>query len=318
VGEELEFAQAERGESEIEQRLNHVRPTQQSEDKWDPRPNVVESDDYRAEYEIQNGDREHTGFTSFSEKDEEVYPHPRPHHVRDADDHEVGLEARESDATPWGMGAATVWRCGPAVSSLRRKTLNEKAILMIQRVTPPRRGAYGIDAPYAPAFIAVLFALELALAVILGKVWILLAALFILAILGFYLHGTLRGKFVVWAELLDTLNLRGDERILDMGCGRGAVLLMAAQHLTTGSAVGVDLWRSADQSGNSPEATRRNAIAEGVADRVEVHTGDMTALPFTDGSFDVVVSSLAIHNIRGRAGRVPSRSWSRKPIIYGN
>ncbi|MEO8032702.1 MAG: class I SAM-dependent methyltransferase, partial [Gemmatimonadota bacterium] len=94
-----------------------------------------------------------------------------------------------------------------------------------------------------------------------------------------------------------------DERILDMGCGRGAVLLMAAQHLTTGRAVGVDLWRSADQSGNSPEATQRNAVAEGVADRVELHTGDMTALPFEDNSFDVVVSSLAIHNISGRAGR---------------
>jgi SAM-dependent methyltransferase len=39
-----------------------------------------------------------------------------------------------------------------------------------------------------------------------------------------------------------------------------------------------------------------------VADRVELHTGDMTALPFEDNSFDVVVSSLAIHNIRGRAG----------------
>ena len=78
---------------------------------------------------------------------------------------------------------------------------------------------------------------------------------------------------------------------------------MAAQHLTTGRAVGVDLWRSADQSGNSAEATRRNAIAEGVADRVELHTGDMTALPFADNSFDVVVSSLAIHNISGRAGR---------------
>jgi len=174
---------------------------------------------------------------------------------------------------------------------------------MTQRVTPRRRGAYGIDAPYAPAFIAVLAALELALAVILGNVRILPAALFILAILGFYLHGTLRGKFVVWAELLDTLNLRGNERILDMGCGRGAVLLMAAQHLTTGRAVGVDLWRSADQSGNSPEATQRNAVAEGVADRVELHTGDMTALPFEDNSFDVVVSSLAIHNISGRAGR---------------
>ena len=88
-----------------------------------------------------------------------------------------------------------------------------------------------------------------------------------------------------------------------MGGGRGAVLLMAAQHLTTGRAVGVDLWRSIDQSGNSVEATQRNAVAEGVADRVELHTGDMMALPFEDSSFDVVVSSLAIHNIWGRAGQ---------------
>ena len=126
---------------------------------------------------------------------------------------------------------------------------------------------------------------------------------FMSAVLGFYLHNTLRGKFVVWADLLDQLHLRGDERILDLGCGRGAVLLMAAQHLTTGRAVGVDLWRSVDQSGNSLEATRRNAIAEGVADRVELHTADMTALPFADDSFDLVVSNFAIHNISGRAGR---------------
>ena len=174
---------------------------------------------------------------------------------------------------------------------------------MSERVTPRRRGSYGIDAPIAPAFIAVLAALEFTLAVLLGKVHILLAALFILAILGFYLHGTLRGKFVLWAGLLDSLNLRGDERILDMGCGRGAVLLMAAQRLITGRAVGVDQWRTIDQSGNSAEATQRNAVAEGVADRVELHTGDMKALPFEDNSFDLVLSSLAVHNISGRAGR---------------
>src|SRR3984893_5821636 len=174
---------------------------------------------------------------------------------------------------------------------------------MTKRVSPRRRGSYGIDAPLASAFLAFLAALEVALAVISGSVRPLLAALFILAILGYYLYTTLRGKFVVWAKLLDQLNLRGDERILDLGCGRGAVLLLAAQHLTTGRAVGVDLWRSGDQSGNSAEAARRNATAGGVADRVELHTGDMTALPFEDNSFDVVVSSLAIHNIRGRAGR---------------
>jgi ubiquinone/menaquinone biosynthesis C-methylase UbiE len=30
---------------------------------------------------------------------------------------------------------------------------------------------------------------------------------------------------------------------------------------------------------------------------VEVHTADLTALPFPDASFDVVTSALAIHNI---------------------
>ena len=125
---------------------------------------------------------------------------------------------------------------------------------MSKRVTPRRRGSYGIDAPIAPAFIAVVAALQFTLAVASGKVRNLLAALFSLAILGFYLHGTLRGKFVLWAGLLDPLNLRGDERILDMGCGRGAVLLMAAQHLRTGrpgeshqrSCAGVASGRSAD------------------------------------------------------------------------
>jgi ubiquinone/menaquinone biosynthesis C-methylase UbiE len=154
---------------------------------------------------------------------------------------------------------------------------------------------------------AVMIAACLVMAIIVaissGKVGPFLPVLFMLTLATFVFHTTLRGKFLVWAELLDKLGLRGDERILDMGCGRGAVLLMAAQRLTTGRAVGVDLWRGVDQSGNSAEATRRNAVAEGVADRVELHTADMTALPFEDNSFDVVVSSLAIHNIAGRAGR---------------
>jgi SAM-dependent methyltransferase len=174
---------------------------------------------------------------------------------------------------------------------------------MTQRVNPRRRGSYGIDAPFAPAFILGAAVIDLVVAILSGTWRWYLAALVLASFAAYYLHFTLRGKFLVWAELLDQLELRGDERILDMGCGRGAVLLMAARRLTTGRAVGVDLWRRVDQSGNSAEAARRNAVAEGVADRVELHTGDMRALPFENDSFDVIVSSLAIHNIPGRAGR---------------
>jgi SAM-dependent methyltransferase len=174
---------------------------------------------------------------------------------------------------------------------------------MAERVTPRRRGSYGIDAPLAPVFLACLAVFYAVLAINTTSVRSWLPVFVALAVEVWHLYFTLRGKFVLWAELLDGLRLRGDERILDMGCGRGAALLMAAQHLTTGRAVGVDLWRTLDQSGNSMEATQRNAVAEGVADRIELRTGDMTALPFEDHCFDVVLSSLAIHNISGNAGR---------------
>lgn len=172
--------------------------------------------------------------------------------------------------------------------------------LIRQHVRP--KGSYGIDAPYLLPVLALLFIANLVQGVVSGKLWPFLGAALILgcAALGFYASG--RGKFLVWGELLDGLKLRGDEQILDIGCGRGAVLMLAAQRLTTGRAIGVDLWRKRDQSGNAFDATERNAVAEGVADRVELQTADMTGLPFENARFDVIVSSIAFHNVdrRGR------------------
>jgi arsenite methyltransferase len=179
---------------------------------------------------------------------------------------------------------------------------------------PPRRGAYGIDAPYAPLLMALGGVCLLAFSV--GQLWfgegrlalvraggLGFAALWLFLNAGVYVHTTRAGKFAVWAELLDGLKLQGDERLLDIGCGRGAVLLMAAQRLPRGRAVGVDLWSKTDQSGNAEQVTRQNAVLEGVAERVELHTADMRQLPFEDASFDVVVSSLAIHNVHGAGER---------------
>lgn len=115
-----------------------------------------------------------------------------------------------------------------------------------------------------------------------------------------YLHTTLRGKFEVWAEILESLEVRGDEQVLDAGCGRGAVTAMVAKLTPRGHVTGLDLWRTEDQSDNSPAVAEANLRAEGVLDRCELKTGDMLEMPFSDNSFDLVVSSLAIHNIDER------------------
>lgn len=166
-----------------------------------------------------------------------------------------------------------------------------------------RKGRYGVDAPYAPVMMIVgaLICIGLIVFAHVTQLWVSVVVLLTLA--GIYLHTTLRGKFRAWHALLQHLDLRGNERVLDLGCGRGAVLLMVAQRIPRGGAVGIDIWSQKDQSGNAMDVTRVNAISEGVADRVELHTADMRRLPFADGSFDLIVSSVAIHNIGERAGR---------------
>jgi arsenite methyltransferase len=174
-----------------------------------------------------------------------------------------------------------------------------------------RHGDYGYDAPYALVAFGVLGIVS---AVVAAASWwfqgprgpalpMALYTLFFLANAGSFFYTTRKGKFLEWERILDGLRLRGDERVLDMGCGRGAVLTAVARRLTIGRATGVDIWSRHDQSGNARDVTVRNAELEGVAGRVEIHTGDMRSLPFADASFDVVVSSLAIHNIRGHADR---------------
>ena len=118
-----------------------------------------------------------------------------------------------------------------------------------------------------------------------------------LGLAGYMVWSSRWGKLAAREGLLDGLGMRGDERVLDVGCGRGLLLVGAARRLTTGSAVGVDLWNSEDLSDNSAEATLENARREGVAARVRVETADMRQLPFPDASLDLVVSRAAIHNV---------------------
>lgn len=167
-----------------------------------------------------------------------------------------------------------------------------------------RHGRYGIDAPYVPGgMLAGVIACILLAWLAHPRAWWIAWAVILLIAAAVYLHTTFRGKFTVWRDRLDGMHLRGDERLLDLGCGRGAVLLMAAERLPRGRAVGIDIWSGKDQSGNAIEVTQANSMAEGVIDRVELHTADMRKLPFEDASFDAIVSNVAIHDIPTRSGR---------------
>lgn len=115
--------------------------------------------------------------------------------------------------------------------------------------------------------------------------------------------GSKYGKFAERDKLIGRIEWKGDEQVLDVGCGRGLILVGAALRLTTGTAVGVDIWQSEDLSGNRDDVPLKNAALEGVAERVTVQTADMRRMPFADNSFDVVLSRAAIHNLYSSTDR---------------
>ena len=93
--------------------------------------------------------------------------------------------------------------------------------------------------------------------------------------------------------------------VLDVGTGPGVLLAELAHRRTDLRLAGVDL--SADMIA----AAERN-VAE-FADRASMRTGDVTALPFDDDSFDVIVTSLSSHHWDDPVSAVPELARVLRP-----
>ena len=187
---------------------------------------------------------------------------------------------------------------------------------MNQRTSLPQKPDYGLDAPlelrrngtYGLGGL-LLGSLLLyvsdgaALGIFLGLISVI-SGLLLWGISAVMFRGSRVGKLRLADEVLGQIPWRGDERVLDIGCGHGLMMIGAAKHLTTGKAIGVDRWVQIDQANNSEEATLCNAALEGVSERVMVRNGDARDLPFDNESIDVVLSSWVIHYILDPEDRV--------------
>jgi ubiquinone/menaquinone biosynthesis C-methylase UbiE len=96
------------------------------------------------------------------------------------------------------------------------------------------------------------------------------------------------GKYLHWNEISQTL---------DIGCGKGLLLIGAAKRLKTGVSIGIDIWNSKDQSENKESSTLQNADMEGVVEKINLLTADARKLPFDNETMDLVMSHWVIHNI---------------------
>src|SRR5438128_501353 len=128
---------------------------------------------------------------------------------------------------------------------------------------------YGIDAPGVVRRFMLLGAglvvVGIVLRVLLGQsspglaaalsITAFVTAFWFLATAGLMVLGSKVLKLRFRDKLLDRLKLRGDEQVLDVGCGRGLLLIGVARRLTSGRAFGIDLWQTEDQSGNDPKQT---------------------------------------------------------------
>lgn len=168
---------------------------------------------------------------------------------------------------------------------------------------------YGIDAPsvlrnlFLFGVLGVLLALTIPPALHVGSadfklrpgLWCTGIALLIEALL--YLFYVKKGKEYHRDKMLAMYKWRGDEKVLDVGCGRGLLLVGAAKRAPAGHATGIDVWSREDMAENSEAATQRNLEIEAVAGRCDLVSAGAQEMPFADASFDVVVSNLCLHNI---------------------
>jgi ubiquinone/menaquinone biosynthesis C-methylase UbiE len=99
---------------------------------------------------------------------------------------------------------------------------------------------------------------------------------------------------------LGLLGIADGQRVLDVGCGSGAVTRAIARRVgDRGVAVGLD------PSPALLEVARELAREAGLGDRIELYEGSALRLPFPDRSFDAVLCATVLSHVPGGEAAIP-------------
>jgi len=114
------------------------------------------------------------------------------------------------------------------------------------------------------------------------------------------LRGRAAEQIEMRAAYLDLLDIAPGERVLDVGCGSGAVLRDLARRVApAGQAVGVD------PSPAMLQIAGELARDAGLNELIDLRQGDARALPFGDGEFDAVLAVTALSHVPDGERAVP-------------
>jgi len=105
----------------------------------------------------------------------------------------------------------------------------------------------------------------------------------------------------VHEHLVRHLSWNGEGRLLDIGCGAGALTVRCAKAYPKAELVGMDYWGA--EWSYAESQCEANARAEGVAERVSFEKGDAAHLKYADGEFDAAVSNFVFHEVKTAADK---------------